>query len=512
MAGELGEAIGLQGRPRTTTAKELFFTGLQLDQAKEQEKARKAQAAKQEDDAFNKQINDAIKIKYEDYHRTDLPVARDLVANNIKRLVEMKASGNPAWKNEAPNMFNELNFQLGKLRQASNSKFEFEKYANQGGYTDDAARKYYNYLRTNNPGYLKGIDLSRSTVINAIDPESGAAAFTPLQPLDVNAYIRQNIYDPFKKEQYLGTENGFDRIGNAFDPQIITATALEQFAANPQLRANFEAQNKADILNEMDKGYWKGKINQYTFKDPSFQQDYEEALQNKFVDYVASQQPVEEKLSRTPKGQTTNIFNNMGGDGSTDSIFSSEGAHVSFTDTGGNKKTAIAGKSYTMAPQEVILPAGTDLIDVDSGYNAAGKSISSQRMSSSGAQKGTVTGIIPVMVYDEGTVIKGEDGKEYDYSGTLVGQEDIESGRAKPYKYHYKPVALIKIGGKTYYGDANRVTGASRYLSASEKEKPVIVKIMEDAQKDAETRNKSLKSAAPKTTSEPGKKKVISGF
>lgn len=500
MAADLGEAIGLQGRPNVPDARTMFWDTVKLGEAEKEKKRQAELARKKGDEDADKYIRDSIKIDYSKYHKTDIPLAYQATEQAIKRIMDAKASGNPAWKNEAPNLFNELNLNLAKLSQASKAKFDFEKYKQEGGFTDKDADNYYEYLKTNNPAYLKGIDLTRSSVISAIDPETGAAAFNPFKRRDLPAAIRQNVFTD-KVERVGNNADGFTEMVSYYDPATVETKAATLFQ-DPEIRQNFEATVKGKIMDNLKNTLYKGSFDQYTINSPEFQNDYEQALLKEFVGYSKTLEPKTVNLSRNPKDNITNI--NIGGaDSPEQALATAERIPVSYTDPGGFSKNSTAERGYAMEGQKILIPKGEYLKSVKDG-SAPKKS---------GASEADISGIYVMPVYKSGFERKGytDKNKRYSFGGTLVADSDKESVKGN---FEYKPIVFVTIDGQTYYGDADKITGASRYLDAADKEKPFILKTAQSAQKDADELNRKLKTTTPKTSTvaPTSNKKKIQGF
>lgn len=521
MAADLGEAIGLQGRPNTTSARTVFMDTVRMGQMQKQEKAAKEQAERAGRDKqagqLDKIIADSINIDYNKFHDTDRDAAAQAANEYAKQVYETYNQRDPNYLSKARAAGQQLAINLANLQAASKEKFTFEDYANKGGYLDDNAKAYQKYLATKNPAYLESIDLKKGGVIQGVEPKFGSASFKPVKPMNLPAYISQNYYID-KGEKVAGRDGRFDIIEDVYNMDTVNQLARADIRTNPDLKDWVQSQFQPQVINKLknftDPVTGKNRYNledPYTFQDPTFQQDYEKALEDTYADYATSIEGKKtQRLAPIPKDNITNINVGTGGK-PIDNTIQSENLEIPFGDTAGNSKVAVSGISYGMEGQKILIPKGEYLTNIQNG----------EKLSQKGVTDATVSGIYVLPVYDEGTKIKGygANNKLYDYGNTLVGKDDIETGRAgNILKYQYKPIAFIKIGNSTYYGDAEKLTGASRYFDASEAEKPLVVKTFEQAKQDALERNKGIGSKSKPTpatkpsTPPSSNKKKISGF
>lgn len=197
MAGnDLGLGIGLSAT--SNTSRDLYMTGQQRAQRKAMAEYERK---KQDDDNFLKLTKDfALKPGYE-WHRLLREEAIANSGNTVDRLLKLKASGDPNWKNEVPKLEQEYNarmIELVSLNEQYKAIDDETKIMGQGGtYMPSDMVKFLSIYNNSKDRYDLIDKLQKAGVQNdprgyfAYDPQKGDVNIMIPKAVDINQEIKK---------------------------------------------------------------------------------------------------------------------------------------------------------------------------------------------------------------------------------------------------------------------------------------------------------------------------------
>lgn len=524
---DLGEAIGLQGKPNVPSTRQTFTDLINLELRKGNAEAQKQKALRDElakrQGERDKIIESSVDVDYNKIH----PLLKDKALSSAKNFLGYATQVNESQEPNAGFKIKSkgLDFknEISKYADASKNLFAFEQYASKG-YLNEEDKKVFDYIKTANPMYLKDFDLAKSAAVKAFDPETNTLVFNEFQYMDLPAHISKNLYKN-TQDRVVGSSGRFDVVEEAYDREGIKQLAMNELMGSPvdsPLYKNVEQKFRADVLNqlktEIDPVTGKARypeITQYTLQDPTFISDYNELLAEKYGDYAANLGvPQTQRLMARPQPSVTNNYINTGEGGSATGQGTEGEYSVGFQSPDqfqGIDEGKPVGKQFSETVARYYSPMQGQKVQIVKGSdwkNIYGGSSFTQR----GAQEGVLSGIYTVPVFNK---------RLKEYEGQLVKKDEIDKYDKDGF-VEWKPMVFATIGDDTFYAPYDKATGISRILSVSKEEKPLVDQEVRKAYIVAERENKkgiekrkAIKSTTPasKTTTQPTKqKKTIQGF
>jgi len=289
---ELAEALALQGRPVTPKASTAVKDFIKISEGKKREKVAKEKAQEKKDKEIEDLVYNSVDVDFNKIHPFNKQNAVNLSSDFTKKATRSQQSPNS--RSVINNLGNELKANLSELNNASKNIYSFEKYFQSGGYLNDEDLKVFKYIETGNPLYIKNYDLKKSAAIKAFDPETGNIIFDEFKKMNLAAYATKKYFAP--KERVMGKEGRFDIIGDEYDKEEIRDVAEQDLIADKggNLWKNAELMFREEVLSELEKEINPitgekiyDEIDANTLKDPTFIEDYEEALIEKYGNYAS---------------------------------------------------------------------------------------------------------------------------------------------------------------------------------------------------------------------------------
>lgn len=321
----LAEAISLQGRPRTPSARQFLGDIIRIDAGQQRQRQLAERQQREREEEMEKLIYSSADVDYNKIH----PFLRSRALGATRDYL-VEATGyadQPNARLRVGTRGEELKEYLAGLNQASTQIKGLEDYASKGGYLSDDDQKVLNYFRSGgNPLYIQDYNPARSAAITGFDPNSGQVSFAPFDKLNLEAYATKNYFTP--KERLAGREGRYDIIQDTYDPEEVKDLAFQDVLSNDVLFQNALLDFREQAIDELQKetNPLTGRklfpeITPSTLQDPTFIEEFRTKVGELYSNWAAGLGvPSKEKLRRIPQprtsgSRTTNL--SFGGSGNT---------------------------------------------------------------------------------------------------------------------------------------------------------------------------------------------------